>query len=158
MWNQRLLLVGFLAIALAGCGVGRDDGRNVITGLVTLDDQPLPGARVQFFSTKSSLEVPTALFGARTDAEGRYRTTGAPGQYRVAIMKWERKDGFALDPRFDDPGQMEMQPKQDPNSPYRLAVPEDYTSADKTPLVRDVTTGPQTIDLPVKTPRMPAKK
>jgi hypothetical protein len=158
MPTRRSTLITFLAIAFAGCSGGRDKNQNTITGLVTLDDQPLAGARVQFFPLDSGYDGPRALFGARTDSEGRYRTVGAPGTYKVTIVKWVRKDGFTLDPKIDDPGQLEMQTKLDPNSPYRSAVPGDYGNPDKTPFKRDVVSGPQTIDLPLSSPREPAKK
>ena len=154
----RWLLLILFAASLTGCRGSRDKDENLITGLVTLDDTPLAGARLQFFPVEFGRDGPRALFGARTGADGRYQTIGIPGKYKVVVVKWVRKDGFTLEPKLDDPGQLEMQVKPDPNSPYRLAVPEECSRADKTPFTFDVTPGRQTIDLPLKSQPAPATK
>jgi hypothetical protein len=135
--------------ALSGCSKTQE--RRVVTGLVTLNDQPLAGATVKFIPAKPEAETPAALFGAVTDSSGRYRAAGRPGTFKVVVLKWERKDGAAIDPNQDDSLQEEWQAEADPNSPYRTAIPTNYTLANQTPFTSAVEEGATTIDLPLKT-------
>lgn len=144
----RWLFVLLSGGALFGCG--KNPERCVVTGLVTLNDQPLPGATVKFVPTRAEPESPAALFGAVTDADGRYRVAGRPGKFKVIVLKWERKDGGELDPNQDDSIQQELQPEADPNSPYRLAIPTQYTLPSQTPFSGAVEVSGTTIDLPLK--------
>jgi len=82
--------IGLLGVLiLSSCGTKPDlPELGQVTGVVTLDDQPLAGANVTFIPTNSRPCV-----GA-TDAEGRYtlyfnsETTGAPlGTHSVQISK-----------------------------------------------------------------------
>jgi hypothetical protein len=138
-----------LCAALSGCGKTQE--RCVVTGLVTLNDQPLSGATVKFVPTKPEVETPAAVFGAVTDSSGRYRAAGRPGAFKIVVLKWERKDGAAIDPNQDDSIQEEWQAEADPNSPYRTAIPTTYTLPNQTPFSSTVEDGVTTIDLPLKT-------
>lgn len=82
----RCLAPFFFCLLTAGCG--SDNGLATVTGTVTLDDQPLANATVQFRPTSSKR---ASSFG-RTDDEGRYKlmrtvtTAGSmPGEYIVSI-------------------------------------------------------------------------
>jgi len=78
-----------LMSALSGCG----SKLPVVIGTVTLDDAPLPNARVVFEAPDRPMAVAT------TDAAGRYDVmTGsqrgmAAGSYTVAISAYVTKDG-----------------------------------------------------------------
>ena len=91
---------GLLLVALAGCGGSA--GRVAVTGTVTLDGRPLPGAVVTFYP-----EGETGGLGGsgRTGPDGRYALTAArggpgvlPGEYRVVVSRLLRPDGSAPDP------------------------------------------------------------
>jgi hypothetical protein len=86
MKPQCVLSLVLACTLVAGCGTGEDMAR--VKGTVTLNDQPLEGATVEF--------RPAATEGApssgQTDAKGRYAlmytfdTTGVvPGEYIVSI-------------------------------------------------------------------------
>ena len=69
MVDQKLLALGFIMISLAGCGgAGKDMPKlGTVTGTVTLDGQPLKGAKVQFVPNDSRPS------GAITDDQGKYQ-------------------------------------------------------------------------------------
>ncbi len=145
-------------LGISGCG--KAENKPVVMGLVTLDDQPLADAQVQFVTIPGGPEPGRAVFGARTDASGRYRVPAIPGRYRIVVLKWVRKDGYTIDPNRVDAAQhnaaeMDVQPEPDPNSPLRQAVPVEYTHESQTPFVKDVTATVQTIDLELKSKTNP---
>src|SRR5262245_45958916 len=154
MW--RVANFAWLCVCCLGlCGCGQDEGKVVVMGLVTLDDQPLADAQVQFVTIPGGPEPGRAVFGAKTDSSGRYRTPAKPGRYKIIVLKWVRKDGYTIDPkRVDaaqhDAAQMDVQPRPDVSSPLRQAVPTEYTRDSKTPFTRDVAATAQTIDLELK--------
>lgn len=84
-WKPLLTL-----IALAGCS---NNGLVTVTGVVTLDGQPLPGATVAFTPTGPGIPA-----RAVSGADGRFvmtsggRGKGArPGDYSVTILKLESR-------------------------------------------------------------------
>lgn len=80
MHSRRVVLC--LVLCLAGCS--ERGAKTIVSGEVMLDGNPLPGAEVQFLTVQAG--APVAVFGAVTDAQGRYETTSAePGSYKVAI-------------------------------------------------------------------------
>ena len=116
------LLVAMFAVALAGCGGGSDIDLAAVKGTITLDGNPLPGARVVF----------TPAGGGRpalgmTDDNGKYtleysstNTGTPPGDYIVSIRTYQASEE---DP---DSGQMtEAVPETVPaayHSPSTLTV------------------------------------
>jgi hypothetical protein len=84
-----LLFVG-LAVLVAGCGDGRQLG--TVSGKVTLDGQPLAGARVNFQPDAAVRNTGIGSFG-KTDANGEYSLTlidesakgAVVGKHRVMI-------------------------------------------------------------------------
>ena len=88
-----------LCLMLMGCGGGDDPPLVPVSGIVTLDGQPLAEANVQF--------VPASGWGSlgRTDETGRYellyrgREKGAtPGRHQVQISTRIEPDGDSADP------------------------------------------------------------
>ena len=75
--------LGATAVLTTGCGPSqkKDANRTAVSGLVTLDDKPLPGGTVLFESTTGSLGKSVAIREA-----GKYLTDRAPiGPVRIAI-------------------------------------------------------------------------
>lgn len=85
---------GALAVllVLAGCG----SPTTVITGLVTLDGQPIPGAALEFFPTSGKGRVSFT----KTDDAGRYRVSVSPANISVVITatKIDGQQKHPLDP------------------------------------------------------------
>jgi hypothetical protein len=90
-----------LCLTLAGC-LGSDGGVLSVTGTVTQNDKPLPGAVVDFIATGAT----PGLGGyATTGADGTYTIVGkrgekglAPGSYKVTVSLRLRPDGSPADP------------------------------------------------------------
>jgi len=86
------LMLVFAATFAAGCQGGDHEG---VTGIVTLDNQPLPKAQVVFTPTEGGRPA-----SATTDASGKYDLVytrdkkGAPaGEYLVRIRTGGTKEG-----------------------------------------------------------------
>jgi hypothetical protein len=119
------MCLGLLVIGLSGCGEGtsQSDTAVPVTGTVTLDGKPLPGANLTFIPLLA--DQGQGGVGS-TDAAGKYEVkhfrTGKglePGKYRVAVSKLVLQDGSpipagttsaadlatkdALPPQFSDP-------------------------------------------------------
>jgi hypothetical protein len=84
-------------IMLAGCGGEPDNGMRPLSGVVTLDGQPLAGADINFFNDKHT-------YGMITLSEGKFDIPGGalPGSYKVTISKLKGLDqvqeGLAVAP------------------------------------------------------------
>jgi len=113
-----LILLGGVALALAGCGSG---GAAPVSGKVTLNGKPLAKATVTFQPTaKGGMDAGVASTGETND-QGEYTLkvvgTGAPGaivgEHRVSITALQ---GPAPDPKDDNP-----KPRED-------LVPERYNA------------------------------
>ncbi|HJQ80286.1 MAG TPA: carboxypeptidase-like regulatory domain-containing protein [Lacipirellulaceae bacterium] len=86
---RRLAFILGIFTSCAGCG---SDGGVDVSGVVTLDGQPLPGVHITFDQPELSPNENIGYVG-RTDAEGRYTLrpilgegSGVPpGKYRVSL-------------------------------------------------------------------------
>lgn len=125
-----LILLG--GLLLVGCGKAATGTR--VSGTVTLDGKPLPGAELEF----APLEASETIGGDTviSDAEGRFeivpdsRKQGlSPGQYGVRVSKW-------VDPKTG-------QPPETPEDLEQLklagmlknAVPFKYSDPESNPLL-----------------------
>ncbi|NBV44221.1 MAG: carboxypeptidase regulatory-like domain-containing protein [Planctomycetia bacterium] len=100
------LAVSLIGGAAVGCGGRADVGR--VSGVVTLDGTPLPGARVTFQPTTGG-----APSHALTDASGRYELQYARGvagarigEHEVSISTLDRGNPDADPPRRGRPEQV----------------------------------------------------
>lgn len=135
--NSRLAIwwkLTVVSLLLAGSGCGGNADVSDVTGLVTLDGQPLANARIAFVSKDGG----NTILG-RTDDQGRYKlfytgdVKGAPqGEYSVRITTAEEGDPDAEPPI--------------PASPEKL--PPKYHA--DTELTATVTAGKQEIDFELK--------
>ncbi|NCA10653.1 hypothetical protein EBR56_02405 [bacterium] len=136
-WPWRAVFFGLLA--LIGCG-RRDIGATA-SGRVTIDGQPAPaGLRLDFQPQGSGGSPSTGV----TDAAGRYELwfTAAhkgvmPGECRVMLQPG-RESGPDGHPRI-------------PEALKALRLPEAY-AGDRSPLLRTVKPGHNTIDISLQTP------
>jgi len=93
----------------------------VITGIVTLDGEPLPDAALDMFPISGVGKVSVA----KTNADGRYRTTVSPGRLSVVVLA-TRVRGKKIDPTGE--GMMDD---------MISVVPARYASHDQTPFIVD---------------------
>jgi hypothetical protein len=131
-WNARWTLLCVLGISLTGCG--RPENIGQVSGMVTLNGQPLPGALIQFEPLAGG-----SPSGGYTDESGQYSLTynrevqGAEiGEHRVLI-------------RTKDLGN----PDSDPPRPKKAeSVPARYNT--KSELTAKVEAGKNQIDFPLE--------
>jgi len=105
----RALVLAAL-IPAAGCGGGGDPV--TVRGTVTLNDQPVGGAVIQFFPPSAT----TPAFTGTSKPDGTYEIvvpaeTKAPaGSYKVTVAKYEPKKGGKGAPNTEgmDPTQLKM--------------------------------------------------
>lgn len=94
--------LGMLMLGLTGCGTavqaGPEEELVSVSGLVTMDDQPVSGALVNFIPTGSNAKAHPG--SAITDSEGRFdmlnyqNKDGLPaGSYLVVLSWWVLPDG-----------------------------------------------------------------
>ncbi|MGE3777879.1 MAG: carboxypeptidase-like regulatory domain-containing protein [Pirellulaceae bacterium] len=88
-------------LLLAGCGGGTPSNVGVVSGVVTLDGQPLPDAIVTFTPAGTG-----SVVRATTDAAGKYQLVYSPdvygaeiGEYKVAISSYQTGDPDADPPK-----------------------------------------------------------
>lgn len=121
-WFDAVTFCAAVCLAAAGCG---SNGRVPASGIVLLDGEPLPQAKVTFAPAEGTVGAGGM---AITDAAGRFELftpqgeTGlAPGRYRVTVNKAELKGAFEegiavtdadvkelLPPRYSDPAKTEL--------------------------------------------------
>lgn len=129
-----LLGHGLILVAIifaGGCG----QPQTVLTGLVTLDGKPIPGADLEFFPINGVGRVSFT----ETDASGRYRVTVTPSALSVTVIAIEVV-GKIPDPAF--PGSM--------IDDARDVFPQQYASHETSPLTADPVEGQTTtVDFPL---------
>ena len=131
----RLVLLALVAAVLAVPAVGcrRGPAKAVITGRVTLNDEPLPQGAISFYPLS---RAPSA--GAVINA-GSYRMEAFPGSYRVEItgskVVGQKKNDIPDGPMVDI---------------LESIVPAEYNSASK--LVQEVKLETKTLDFKLVTP------
>lgn len=121
-----------VVVVLVGCG----PPATVVTGLVTLDGQPVLNASLEFFPVSGNGRVSFT----KTDAYGRYQVAVSPTRLKVVITA-TKADGKEKHP-------------YDPGGPLvdRVvsALPARYGFQEKTPLVAEPVEGKTTtIDFPL---------
>jgi hypothetical protein len=109
-----------LAVALAAAGCGGSTGR--VSGVVTLDGQPLEGASVTF-SPISGRDDGVGGSTGKTDAQGRYslrtvvgdKTGAAVGKHKVSISLYrenpvnpDQAGKELVPPKYSDPSRTEL--------------------------------------------------
>ena len=157
MSRSRWIHWSLLAVPLffVGCNKSENIGTIPVTGLVTLDGQPVAGAAVSFSpSSKTGL----AAVGT-TDASGRFKLTtknpddgAVPGAYAVIVTKSAAAGsaGAWTDPRSSGG---KMTPDQEKNVKDMMSktgakegatqseLPKKYASADTSGFTANVTEG-----------------
>lgn len=121
-----LRMVAAALIAVAGCG----KPTTAITGLVTLDRNPVPNASLEFFPVSGKGRVSVT----KTDATGRYRVAVWPTPLKV-IVTATKIDGKVQDPYGPDGQTMDR---------VVNALPENYGYQEKTPLTAEPVEGKTT--------------
>jgi hypothetical protein len=138
-------LVGLIALLIAGAGC---DGRRSpvpVSGIVTVDGQPVEGATVTFHPVGDDREGRPAT--GQTDKTGTFRlTTGTedgarPGAYKVVVIKNVLAGPQRKIPDFPDTPEGRSQRDRfvwkqfgDDQVPYRNVLPDRYGDLKTTPL------------------------
>jgi hypothetical protein len=138
------VLVVVLLLAASGCG-----GQRLVKleGTVTLDGQPLDGATVTFSPEGGSGNSASGLTGSDGVFYLTTRTSGdgvAPGSYKVTVTKAASSEVPGMQPpNPSDPQAMQKAMKAyyekhkappDTGKKQALAIPAQYTNAEKSPL------------------------
>lgn len=121
--EQTALLLHYLLVCAAVVASGCGTPPTIVTGIVTLDGEMLPGASVQFFPVNGKGQP----VGTTADEEGRYHAEVSPGLHRVVISK---REVTAYRESGREPA--------DPGGPIvEERVPTIYTDEATTPLIAD---------------------
>ena len=153
-----------LMVSSLGCGAETEDV-NPVTGKVTVDGQPLDGARIRLEAATGGA---SRVYAADTKADGTFdieavysteTKKGAPvGKYKVLIGKFE-KDTSGVenhDPDADEAMELEMVEQQTEGGPdvteaasAKTQINEKFNNSSTTPLTLEVKAGENnfTIDL-----------
>lgn len=131
-WKQIASTLGLFSLILV-TGCGKDLGqRATVSGKVTNGGEPVPGAKVSFYSTAEAGGKAGASYSAQTDSSGTYVISGIgnevgipPGMYKVTVVKLDIKGN--LPPDFDA-GQMEA------SGAAKNILPRDYENPATTKL------------------------
>ena len=115
----QLLLLTAAIVGLAGCG----EPATVITGVVTLDGQPVPKATLEFFPVAGRGKVSFAI----ADEQGHYRVDVSPTKQAVVITAM-KVVGKAKNP---------MAPDGPPVDALESILPGRYSYREQTRLTAD---------------------
>ncbi|MCZ2341426.1 MAG: carboxypeptidase-like regulatory domain-containing protein [Bacteroidales bacterium] len=144
-----LCLIAFAS----GCGTNAANEKMApIGGTVSLDDQPLVGATIEFIPINGPAETGGTSV---SDAEGKYSIVNhrnipgvAMGDYKIVVSKWTKKDGTPLvegESYFNTPNVIQN-------------IPAPYTAPETTPFSVTVTEQTQVPDLKLSSKMKPTKK
>jgi len=106
--------VAFLSLAaLIGCSGKNEGAYATVSGVVTLNNNPVDGAQVVFHPTVEVDGKKQTSYAAMTDSSGKYIIAAIgkdpgipPGLYKVTVTKYEGK-GANLPKEAIDPGQLD---------------------------------------------------
>lgn len=91
-WKALAAVVALMGLGIGGCGGSDGPDTEPVTGIVTLDGQPVEGARVVFSPGSGGGQAASGV----TDAEGKYELTtfsqgdgAVVGNYNVIVTKTE---------------------------------------------------------------------
>lgn len=106
VYGRAISAVCLLPLLLAGCGESEPEETQTlfpVSGLVTMDGQPVTNASVQFHPQASGAAGAQATYFGTTDANGKYdlmSSRGTPGceagTFTVTVSKFAQKDGSPL--------------------------------------------------------------
>lgn len=136
-----LLLVIFVAVWF----FSGSSGGGLVTGKVTLNDEPVDGARLVFEMTGENAGAPLP---AQTNDRGEYTLFGytnksvPTGNYKITVTKMTLKDG-----RIPD-GEDLL--KAEAKGLLKNSLPKAYEKSSTTPLTREIKSGKNVIDLELK--------
>lgn len=150
----RWIVLGVCLVALAGCGGSGRPKLVKVSGKVTLDGQPLPGAQVALvLESTANAKYARPSYGF-TDANGEFQAQtydsgdGLPvGKYQVGVIKREVVGN--LPPGFDEENAANFNVKYQWTTPRKYAEPAqsgllvEVTSAGMTPSVIELSSGGQ---------------
>lgn len=165
--NFVFLLFGFAtgALVLSGCGGGTPVlDTEPVTGVVTLDGEPVPEATVLFSPVNEGEGTPAT---GMTDSEGVYTLTArpaggakgeagagtTPGEYNVGVIKTESAEAMSAEEQHkqatqgDGGGSPEEQHEQAGQGDESNIVPEKYNSPKNSGITVTVTEGKNEIPI-----------
>lgn len=148
--NVKLIVMSAFAILLLLIFVAvwffsGSSGGGLVTGKVTLNDEPVDGARLVFEMTGENASAPLP---AQTNDQGVYTLFGFTdksvpvGTYKVTVTKMTLKDG-----RIPD-GEDLL--KAEAKGLLKNSLPKAYEKSSTTPLTREIKSGKNVIDLELK--------
>src|SRR5262245_34317710 len=146
--NRKALIVTAVVVLAAVVGLlwlSLSGGPAEVSGVVTLDDQPVAGAQVVFVGVEEGKETPIV---ASTDSDGAYKLlppsrAGVPvGKYKVTVARMVLKDGSVPS------GERREQARS--QGLLINMLPKDYEDRATTPFAFDVKSGANTINLSLK--------
>ena len=114
-------MLGWLLLAVAGCGGGTSYELAPVSGKVTLDGKPAPNVNVSFQPVASGTAAPGPGSSGLTDSEGRYTLKTAEQKPRAGAVVGKHVVKFATSPERA-PDDDTAQPKaKEPIAPkYRV--------------------------------------
>jgi hypothetical protein len=139
MMKHLLFLFIFVFLCIAGCSNTNLSGLVPVSGMVTLDGQPLEEAMLNFQPKEVKVENPRAGV-ARSDAAGKFRVMTLqpndgvyPGEYKVIVSKSVE---VPLTPQEEEKIKKLIQDNIPiPDPVYKELIPTLYTKFETTPLV-----------------------
>ncbi|HQU41268.1 MAG: hypothetical protein B7Z73_03230 [Planctomycetia bacterium 21-64-5] len=136
----------FAVLCCFVCGCGKSTGPPKaliipVTGTVTLDGKPLPGADVTFIPSQG-----IGAFTGRTNDDGSYQLEGLVG----AKAKCQGKCGVRISRMLKPDGSLPSPDEPPANVGATESLPERYSSASTTELSAEVPEGGGKFDFPLK--------
>jgi cell division septation protein DedD len=138
MLGQRVMFWIAAAVAVVVSGCSRNSGLVPVSGKVTYQGQPVPGATVLFMGDANSrpataISGPDGSYSLRTlDSKG-----ALPGQYTAVVSKTELSSDPGEPPSMEEAAKAANRP---PPPPKKL-LPAKYADAAKSPLKFEVKKG-----------------